>query len=43
MARVMVTPFTPRSVPTAAMVWWAVAFFVAVSSFAVYRFESRAL
>lgn len=23
MAQVMVTPFTPRSVPTAPMVWWA--------------------
>jgi len=43
MAQVMVTPFTPRSVPTAAMVWWALAFVVAVLSFAVYRFESRAL
>lgn len=43
MAQVMVTSFTPRSVPTAAMVWWAVAFVVAALSFAVHRFESRAL
>jgi Cu-processing system permease protein len=43
MAQVMVTPFTPKSVPTAAMVWWAVAFAVAVLSLAVYRFETRAL
>ena len=43
MAQAMVTPFTPRSVPTAAMVWWAVVFVVAALSFAVHRFESRAL
>lgn len=43
MSQVMVTPFTPVSVPTAAMVWWSAAFAIAALWLAVHRFETRAL
>lgn len=39
----MLTPFTPKSVPTAAMVWWSVGFVLAALMLAVFRFERRAL
>lgn len=39
----MLTPLTPKSVPTAAMVWWSVGFVVAALALAVFRFERRAL
>lgn len=39
----MLTPFTPKSVPTAAMVWWSVGFIFAALALAVFRFERRAL
>ncbi|MGH8219765.1 MAG: ABC transporter permease [Steroidobacteraceae bacterium] len=37
------TPFSAVSVPTAAMVWWAVAYAVAALALAVRQFERRAL
>lgn len=43
MAQVMRTPFTPLSVPTVAMVWWAVAFAAGALSIAVAGFRRRAL
>lgn len=43
MSQVMLTPFTPVSVPTAAMVWWSVAFAIAALWLAVRRFEMRTL
>lgn len=42
-SQVGLTPFSAVSVPTAAMVWWAVGYTVAVLAFAVVRFERRAL
>lgn len=43
MAQVMLTPFTPVSVPSVAMVWWAVGFAVAALWLAVRGFETRPL
>lgn len=43
MAQVMRTPFTPLSVPTTAMVWWAAAFAAAALCIAVAGFQKRAL
>ena len=43
MSQVVLTPFSALSVPTAAMVWWAVAYVIAALAFAVVRFERRAL
>jgi Cu-processing system permease protein len=43
MAQVQVTPFSPPSVPSAAMVWWAVAFAIGVLGLAVRGFQKRAL
>lgn len=40
---VVLTPFTPISIPTAAMVWWAVGFVIAALALAVFRFERCAL
>ena len=39
----MLTPFTPISVPTAAMVWWSLGFVLAALALAAFRFERRAL
>ena len=43
MSQVLLTPFSAVSVPTAAMVWWTVAFVIAALSFAVVQFGRRAL
>ena len=43
MAQVQLTPFSPASVPSAAMVWWAVAFAIGVLAIAVRGFQKRAL
>jgi Cu-processing system permease protein len=43
MAQVQLTPFSPASVPSAAMVWWAVAFVIGVLAIAVRGFQKRAL
>lgn len=43
MSQVMLTPFTPISVPSAAMVWWAAGFAIAALWLAVRRFETRPL
>jgi Cu-processing system permease protein len=43
MAQVMMTPLTPLSVPTTAMVWWAAAFAAAALTVAVLGFQRRAL
>jgi Cu-processing system permease protein len=43
MSQVMLTPFTPVSVPSAAMVWWAAGFAIAALGLAVRRFETRPL
>jgi Cu-processing system permease protein len=43
MAQVLVTPFSPASVPSPAMVWWAVAFVIGVLALAVRWFQKRAL
>jgi ABC-type transport system involved in multi-copper enzyme maturation permease subunit len=43
MAQVQVTPFSPVSVPSAAMVWWAAAFAIGVLAIAVRGFQERAL
>jgi len=43
MAQVQVTPFSPVSVPSAAMVWWAAAFAIGVLAIAVRGFQKRAL
>lgn len=43
MSQVMMTPLTPLSVPTAAMVWWAAVFAVAALWLAVHRFKRRTL
>jgi len=43
MSQVLLTPFSAISVPTAAMVWWAVAYAIVAISIAVVRFERRAL
>jgi len=43
MAQVQLTPFSPASVPSAAMVWWAVAFAIGMLVVAVRGFQTRAL
>jgi hypothetical protein len=43
MAQVQLNPFSPASVPSAAMVWWAVGFSVGVLALAVRGFQKRAL
>lgn len=43
MAQVQVNPFSPASVPSAAMVWWAVGFAMIVLAIAVRGFQKRAL
>ena len=43
MSQAMMTPFTPLSVPTAAMVWWAVAFVGVALSVAIIGLQRRAL
>jgi len=43
MAQVLLNPFSPASVPSAAMVWWAVAFVIGVLALAVRGFQNRAL
>jgi Cu-processing system permease protein len=43
MAQVMMTPFTPVSVPTLAMVWWSACFAAAALFVAVLGFRRRAL
>lgn len=43
MAQVQLTPFSPASVPSAAMAWWAVAFAIGVLAIAVRGFQKRAL
>jgi Cu-processing system permease protein len=43
MAQVQMTPFSPASVPSAAMVWWSVAFVFGVLAVAVRQFQKRAL
>jgi ABC-type transport system involved in multi-copper enzyme maturation permease subunit len=43
MAQVQFTPFSPASVPSAAMVWWAVAFVIGMLAIAVRGFQKRAL
>ncbi len=43
MSAVVMAPYTPLSVPSAAMVWWAVGFAVAALWMAVRRFEARPL
>jgi hypothetical protein len=43
MAQVQATPFSPVSVPSAAMVWWAAAFAIGVLAIAVRGFQERAL
>jgi Cu-processing system permease protein len=43
MAQVQLTPFSPASVPSAAMVWWAVAFAIGLLAIAVRGFQKRAL
>jgi hypothetical protein len=43
MAQVQVNPFSPASVPSAAMVWWAVVFVIGVLGLAVRGFQKRAL
>jgi ABC-type transport system involved in multi-copper enzyme maturation permease subunit len=43
MAQVQVTPFSPVSVPSAAMVWWAAAFAIGVLAITVRGFQKRAL
>lgn len=43
MAQVQLTPFSPASVPSTAMVWWAVAFAIGVLAIAVRGFQKRAL
>ncbi len=43
LSQVLLTPFSAASVPTAAMVWWAVAYVIAGLGVAVLRFQRRAL
>ena len=43
MAQVMINPFSPASVPSAAMVWWAAAFALGVLALAIREFQQRAL
>ena len=43
MAQVMINPFSPASVPSAAMVWWAAAFALGVLALAIRGFQQRAL
>ncbi len=43
MSQAMLTPFTPLSVPSAAMVWWAAGFVIAALGLAVRGFETRPL
>jgi ABC-type transport system involved in multi-copper enzyme maturation permease subunit len=43
MSQVQVNPFTPASVPSVAMVWWAVAFAAGTLLVAVLSFEKRPL
>lgn len=43
MQNVQVGPFSPASVPSMAMVWWAVAFIVGMLALAVRGFQKRAL
>jgi hypothetical protein len=43
MAQVQLTPFSPASVPSAALVWWAAAFAIGVLAIAVREFQKRSL
>jgi hypothetical protein len=43
MAQVLFNPFSPASVPSAAMVWWAAGFAMIVLAMAVRGFQKRAL
>ena len=43
MSQVSITPFSPASVPSVAMVWWAAAFAVGALALAATWFEKRAL
>ncbi|MFL6600910.1 MAG: ABC transporter permease [Steroidobacteraceae bacterium] len=43
MGQVILTPFSPASVPSAAMVWWAMGFAIVVLATAVRGFQNRAL
>ncbi len=38
-----ITPFSPASVPSTAMVWWAVAYILVVLAFGLRQFETRDL
>jgi ABC-type transport system involved in multi-copper enzyme maturation permease subunit len=43
MSQVQLTPFSPASVPSAAMVWWSSAFVIGVLALAIRGFQKRAL
>jgi ABC-type transport system involved in multi-copper enzyme maturation permease subunit len=43
MSQVQLTPFSPASVPSAAMVWWSLAFVIGVLALAIRGFQKRAL
>jgi Cu-processing system permease protein len=43
MAQVSMTPFSPASVPSVAMIWWAAAFAVGALALAAIWFEKRSL
>jgi Cu-processing system permease protein len=43
MAQVSMTPFSPASVPSVAMIWWAVAFAAGALALAAIWFEKRSL
>ncbi len=43
MAQVSMTPFSPASVPSVAMIWWAAAFAAGALALAAFWFEKRSL
>ena len=43
MSQVLITPFTPASVPSVAMIWWAAAFAAGVLALSAIWFEKRSL